>query len=298
MEAKDDPTTYAAKVDAGGGEILDDRPGEVFPWWSFSKSVIAACALRLVARGALELDEVLPSRPWTLRQLVQHRAGVSNYGRLLAYHEAVTHGDTPWTVAEMLDRVGPDLDFEPGRGWAYSNVGYFYVRRIIEETTNAEIGDAVRQLVLDPLDLESVSLAREPDDLTRTVWGNPGGYHPEWVYHGLLIGTAMDAVRFLAALTSGTLLPGDLLATMRAAHPLGGAIAGRPWETAGYGLGLMIGQMTTVGLAIGHSGVGPDTVSAVYWFPDCHPQCLVAAFARGSDECIPEHAAARLATQT
>ena len=94
MEAKDDPTTYAAKIDAGGREILDDRPGEVFPWWSFSKSVMAACALRLVARGALELDEVLPGRPWTLRQLLQHRAGVSNYttGRLPAYREAVARG--------------------------------------------------------------------------------------------------------------------------------------------------------------------------------------------------------------
>lgn len=42
----------------------------------------------------------------------------------------------------------------------------------------------------------------------------------------------------------------------------------RPWETTGYGLGLMIGQMTSAGAAFGHSGAGPGNVSAVYHFSD------------------------------
>jgi CubicO group peptidase (beta-lactamase class C family) len=56
------------------------------PWWSFSKTVIAAAALALVRDGRLVLDEPLPTRPYTLRQLLQHRAGLTENGRLRAYH--------------------------------------------------------------------------------------------------------------------------------------------------------------------------------------------------------------------
>jgi len=53
---------------------------------------IAAGALALVRDGQLALDEPLPDRPYTLRQLLQHRAGVADYGKLSAYHDADGHG--------------------------------------------------------------------------------------------------------------------------------------------------------------------------------------------------------------
>ena len=38
------------------------------PWWSFSKTVLAATALALVAEGRLSLDEPLEGRGFSLRQ--------------------------------------------------------------------------------------------------------------------------------------------------------------------------------------------------------------------------------------
>jgi CubicO group peptidase (beta-lactamase class C family) len=49
------------------------------PWWSFTKTVIAAGALALVRDGRLTLDEPLAKRPYSLRQLLQHRAGVTKW---------------------------------------------------------------------------------------------------------------------------------------------------------------------------------------------------------------------------
>lgn len=53
---------------AEGGAIIGERDaGAVVPWWSFTKTVIAAAALTLVRDGKLDLDEPMQSKPLTLR---------------------------------------------------------------------------------------------------------------------------------------------------------------------------------------------------------------------------------------
>src|ERR1700694_1626108 len=267
---KDEPF-FTARIDANGGPESCADQARV-PWWSFTKTALATAALQLVAQGNLTLDDRIDSRPYTLRQLLQHRAGVPNYGSLAPYHEAVRDGEKPWDVGQLLDRVAADhLDFEPGHGWSYSNVGYFFVRQSIEEATGRDIGGALRYLVFDALELDSVRLVTTAGELADTAWGNRSRYDPGWVYHGLLAGTPGDAVRFLHKLMSGDVLPPALLTEMTTCHSIGGRWPDRPWETTGYGLGLMIGQMTSAGIAIGHSGAGAGSTNAVYHFGDRTP---------------------------
>jgi len=291
-----DQSFLIARIDAAGGPETDADHASV-PWWSFTKTALATAALQLVGRGHFRLDERINGRPFTLRQLLQHRAGVPNYGALASYHEAVRRGEKPWEIGELLERVAADrLDFEPGHGWRYSNVGYFFVRQLIEEAIHLDIGSALQSLVFDGLGLGSVRIANSPEDLAKTAWGNRAAYHPGWVYHGLLIGTPGDAVRFLHSLMSGDVLPRELLTEMTTPHPIGEhSLPGRPWETTGYGLGLMIGRMASAGIAIGHSGGGPGSVSAVYHFGDRPTPCTVAAFATGDQEATAEYEVARLA---
>jgi D-alanyl-D-alanine carboxypeptidase len=286
-----------ARIDATAPRGHDADQVRV-PWWSFTKTALAAAALKLVAQGRLALDEQIGGRRYTLRQLLRHQAGLPDYGGLASYHQAVADGEKPWDVDELLSRVAADrLDFEPGQGWRYSNVGYLLVRRIIERTTGEDIGGALRHLVFDALGLSSVRMVATARDLAGTAWGNHDNYDPGWVYHGLLAGTPMDAARFLQRLMSGGVLPAALLTEMTTCHPLGGALPGRPWETHGYGLGLMIGRMTSAGLAMGHSGAGPGSVSAVYHFGDRKKPCTVAAFALADTEGVAENEVARLAAE-
>ncbi len=272
-----------ARIDTNGGpDNASDQ--HCVPWWSFTKTALATAALQLAGRGDLDLDARIENCPYTLRQLLQHRAGVPNYGDLPSYHEAVRRGEMPWDEEEMLNRVAADhLDYEPGHGWNYSNVGYYLVRRKIEQVTAQGIGSALRRLVFDPLGLASVRLASTVEDLAATAWGNPSQYHPGWVYHGLLVGTPGDAACFLHKLISGEVVRPDLLVEATAPHPVGGPWPDRPWRTGGYGLGLMIGE-SSAGTAIGHSGAGPGSVAAIYHFCDRALPCTVAAFARGEDE--------------
>src|ERR1700704_1720624 len=122
----------------------------LFPWWSITKSVLAAAALRLADQGRLSLDDFYDHHPYTIRQLLQHSAGLNNYGGA-AYRDAVAAGDPVWPVAELLARVNAErLIFTPGRDWAYSNVGYIFVRQLIGEKAGLELGGALRMLLFSP----------------------------------------------------------------------------------------------------------------------------------------------------
>ena len=175
-------------------------------------------------------------------------------------------------------------------GWSYSNTGYFLVRRLIEQTTGSDIEPALNALVLSPLGIADVFIARTRTDLGEAPGATDDDFHPGWVAHGLLIGHPADAALFMHRLFTGTLLPAPLRKAMRERHPVNVDLPDRPWRTAGYGLGLMMDIASPHGLCIGHSGQGPDSVAAAYHFPDLDPPRTVAAFAPTDDQGIAERA--------
>lgn len=266
---------------AGAGAIQD-----IFPWWSFTKTVLAIAALRLVEAGKLELDVPRPNKSYSLRQLLLHRAGVPNYGQLGAYHAAVDRGEDAWPRERLLEAARADtLDFEPGAGWNYSNIGYLFVRDAIEEAARLPLGEALDTWVLAPLGLPSVRLATERDGFETIFWPGLRNYDPRWVYHGCLIGTPIDAVRLLDALFRGELLNrSSLKMIFERSSRLGNASSHRPWTESSYALGVMSGVMGEAGRAWGHSGSGPHASNAIYHFPDLPRPITVATFANGGFE--------------
>ncbi len=291
------------------------------PWWSFGKTLLAACVLRLAEAGRVKLDQPpalpdhtaawlrnglpagSPGLPWTVRQLLQHTAGIDDYGPLAAYHDAVAAGAPPWGDAALYRRVSPtDLIFAPGAGWRYSNVGYLLLRRLVERVLDRDLGEALHRLVLVPLGLRDCRMAAAPADLGNLALAVPPGYDPGWVFHGLVIGPVDQAAIALHRLWHGDLLSPASRAAMATAVPAGGPIAGRPWLRPGYGLGLMIGAMREVvefpgdgaGACdlLGHSAGGPGSSGAVYTAAHGQP-ATAAAFTAGTDEGPAEFAVLR-----
>jgi CubicO group peptidase (beta-lactamase class C family) len=254
---------YAVSRD---GTIVNERGGAmIVPWWSFTKTVIAAAVLRLVQDGRLRLDETLDGKSYSLRQLLQHRAGLPDYGALPEYHAAVARGDQPWPAQELLCRVGAERPrYRPGTGWQYSNVGYRIVRQQIERTTGTDLQAALRLLVLDSIGVEGIRLATMPADLVNVTMGNASDYHPGWVYHGLLVGPVRSAAILLDRLIGTNFLAAKLRERMLQPHVVGGSIADRPWKVPGYGFGMMCGESTDGHHVAGHTGSGPGSVIAVY----------------------------------
>lgn len=107
--------TLLAIVDSG--TLVANRGSDsVVPWWSFTKLVIAAAALCLVRDRKVALDELLEERPFTLRQLPQHQAGVAEYGAIAEYHAAVARDEEPWPIATLLERAEADrLRYPPAK---------------------------------------------------------------------------------------------------------------------------------------------------------------------------------------
>ena len=243
-----------------------DRLEPMVPWWSFTKTVLAATALSLVRDGLIRLDDPVLDQPFTLRQLLRHEAGLADYGELAQYHAAVSNNEPAWPANEMMQRLnGAQLRYSPGTGWRYSNVGYWFIARLIERLTDLTLDDAVIQRALCPLGLSNVRFAKTRADLQATHTASSSNYDPAWVYHGLLIG------------------PG-LLLEMQTARRLGGPSPGRPWITPGYGLGVMQGSIDGGYSLCGHTGCGPGSVIAVYRVCDGDASACSAVFAAGASE--------------
>lgn len=293
---------------AGFEDLVETKPldpGALFYIYSATKTLIAALVLLLVERGQVELDEsfqtYLPEidllQPVSVRQLLNHTGGIPDYGGLPQYYAAVkAHPAKSWTDAEFLAATLPGgLAFPPGQGWGYSNIGYLFLRRLVERAFDAPLGMALREHIFTPLGLVSPFVAQSLDDARQLTPGYSrlfapddgmgdvrARYHPGWVSHGVVISTALDLARALDGLLSGSLLSAASRAAMLQAvdvpvqHPL----FGRP----GYGLGLMIDQGSRYGMLAGHGGGGPGYAAGVLYLPDANGRRITSAALANSDQ--------------
>jgi CubicO group peptidase (beta-lactamase class C family) len=280
---------------SNGALLTPQQPDTTVPWWSFTKTVLAAAALSLVRDRLIDLDDTLPEGPFTLRQLLRHEAGLADYSELTDYHAAVARNETPWPADEMLQRLDASrLRYTPGDGWRYSNVGYLFIVRLIERITGLPLEDALTQRVFSPLDLSLVRLAKTHADLAAVNMGSASAYDPGWVYHGLLVGPLSEAALCLNRLLASDWLPQSLLQEMQTVRTLGGPIPGRPWTSPGYGLGLMRGGVEGQRILSGHTGAGPGSVVAVYHCAEGNNAKSCAVFCEDGDQGTVEAQTVRL----
>jgi D-alanyl-D-alanine carboxypeptidase len=129
--------------------------------YSMTKTFTAIATLQLAEQKRLSLDDVidryLPNTVYhghgiTLHQLLTHTSGLPNPIPLRWVHLAAEHSrfDEAEALAVVL-RKHADLTFEPGRKFAYSNIGYWLLGKVIEQVTGQSYAAYVRQNVLQPL---------------------------------------------------------------------------------------------------------------------------------------------------
>ena len=280
-----------------GAIVSGDANDAPVLWWSFGKTALAAAVLTLVRDGKADLDAAMPDGPFTLRQALQHRAGLPDYGYLPIYHQAVAAGGEPWTDDEFIARTlrNERLRHPDFGSFFYSNIGYLFVRRYLEAALGQPIGEILQERLFGPLGVRNVRQALTPADLLPTRWGNAHSYHPGWVAHGLLIGPLASAALFLDRLITSPLIPPALLKEMRGSVICGGPLEGRPFVQPSYGLGVMMDPKAPSGRMVGHTGQGPGSTIAVYRFPDAVPDCTIAAASPSQDQGVVEWAAVRAA---
>ena len=161
------------------------EPTSLFRLASLSKTITAVTVLQLVQEGRLKLDDkVLPllgeigpradriadSRVHdiTVRHLLQHSGGFdrdrSGDAVFLPGAAAAARRqggslppDCPTVLRDTLERK---LDFAPGEVFAYSNVGYCILGRVVERVTGAPYETHVREHVLAPAGATRMRIGR------------------------------------------------------------------------------------------------------------------------------------------
>ena len=255
----------------------------VFRIASVTKIFVAASILKLAETGALSLDdtiaarlpEIRDGRGMTIRQVLQHTAGVSDTAPFRPPASPQAY-DRAARLADIGRRPG---DFPPGSNWRYSNAGYIVLGGLIERVTGEPWHVTIEKQFLVPLGLQHTRYAEQ----APLVPGRASGYTtdrgagavrnvafisptvPDAA--GALVSTAKDLARWMRALARGrAITPGGFQQMITPAA-----------ETSGpsrYGLGVYVWQVRGETM-IGHTGQIPGFASVAGYLPS-HDLTVVA----------------------
>src|SRR5262245_19611887 len=242
---------------------------------SVAKAFSGACALALVQKGLLSLDDTLaerlPSLPsaWgsvTVRQLLNHTSGVPDFIKKTAFKKTVSSSPTVAPPPEkLLDFIAKDrLVFPPGAKYEYSNSDNIIVGLIVQAVTKKPYADALRELVYTPLELAQTILPIGPELPAPFIhgYGREGSSAPEdisesfasgWAWASVgIISTPHDLNRFIRGYVGGKLFGTEVEKQQRAFIPGSGSEPPGPGVNAA-GLALYR-YKTRCGTMYGHSG--------------------------------------------
>jgi D-alanyl-D-alanine carboxypeptidase len=164
-----------------------------FRYASLSKLLTADAVLARINSGALSLDDRLvgylselpPLRDAriadiTIDQLLRHRAG---FDRLKTQDPMTAHGKRPWCPDRLAELASQRLDFEPGRRFAYANLGYCLLGSVLERLEGKSfpeiMEDDYRIAARGMVYLDGPYLADE----VRYDFRNSGFYGPDYHRH-------------------------------------------------------------------------------------------------------------------
>jgi N-acyl-D-amino-acid deacylase len=167
-------------------------PTSLFRIASVSKPITAAAVLHLAEKGRLGLDDraldhvkykphlgpgAKPDPRWkdvTVLQLLRHTGGWDRDNSFdpigIPLEIANALGIKPPVRPEHIVRymMGQPLDFDPGKRYAYSNLGYLLLGRVIEAVSGRPYETYVREEVLAPLGIKEARLGKAlPEDRAK-----------------------------------------------------------------------------------------------------------------------------------
>jgi CubicO group peptidase (beta-lactamase class C family) len=211
---------------------IRNTPRTVFDIGSITKALTSAAALALVEDGRLNLSdrlgELLPGVPAdkqaiTLRQLLEHRAGLPEY-----VVDAPGGDFLELSRDEALGRIfRRPLRFEPGTKYGYSDAGYTVAAAVIEDAAGQPFEDFLRERILAPGGMWSAGFYGDRWRRSRVALGYGGRTHgarnaPDAWSHvswslkgaGGVVASARDLVTWTRRLWSGRVLEQDTVRTL------------------------------------------------------------------------------------
>ena len=155
------------------------KPETVFQSGSVGKQFAATAVMMLVEEGKVGLDDSIakyfkdapPSwKPVTVRQLLSHTAGFTDYPQDFDFHK--DYKDTEAYENQLLKAIaGIPLAFPPGTKWSYSNLGYATLGILIRRVTGKFYGDVLQERIFQPLGMQTTRIISETDIIPNRAAG-------------------------------------------------------------------------------------------------------------------------------
>lgn len=244
-----------AAVAVSGSRALPDgqevTSQTAFLWFSMTKIVTATVAMQLSEEGVLDLDEpigrhlgeVVPTQVGgvTSRHLLSHTSGLPNPVPLRWVHSAGVEGpdvrELVWRLAQKHKR----LQHDPGRVARYTNLGFLLLGAVLEISAKTPFTSLVRRRVLEPLGMSRTGFVYPSEDralghhragrlaglaaraiVPRSIGLQRSGrflrldpFYVDGPAYGGLVGSVIDAAKFLHGHVSGGILSNDGMEAMR-----------------------------------------------------------------------------------
>ena len=258
-----------------------DRPYYIY---SISKTLTATAIMSLCEQQGDFLDErfssffpdsTIPTEV-TIRQLLNHTSGLSDYFASKEYRQALSENPTlPWTYGELMKfglRETPL--FEAGTAWSYSNPGYALLEELIERKSGMEYYEYVREAIINKIPLSYTKPFLEVDHDCELLEGEDRSfsgdfrilYDPGWIAPACFISTVGDVAKFYDALFGYKIVNEGSVKEMTKTVDV---LPNPPEESIpSYGLGLMHGRNSPLGDSYGHGGGGPGYTTFALHYPE------------------------------
>ena len=241
---------------------------------SMGKMFTAILTLQLVEDDSIKLDDPISKHlPWfkhprandiTIHQLLCHRSGLKGY-----FDEQI-EGRLDFFIPqrEVLDKMAQlELNFEPGKGYDYSNTGYLLLGEIIMKYRNADYYVVQQNRIFEPLGMtntyNSTSIYGPGAPVYYLQDGRPATPFPHSNYRGDggSKSTLNDLHKFMLALGSDKLLKPkswDLMFTEYSFPEEATRPFGAHFFPYGYGCGFfeLPYSHNEKAIAVGHAGAG------------------------------------------
>ncbi|MDR6967281.1 CubicO group peptidase (beta-lactamase class C family) [Flavobacterium arsenatis] len=194
---------------------------------SVSKVLTAAATMELVHSGKIKLDQkvntILKTFPYeeiTVRTLLNHRSGLTNYAYYFDDREKWNHSKllTNQDILDLFIKYDAGLDFKTDKKFAYCNTNYAMLALIIEKITGMHYAAAMKKIIFEPLGMKHTFVIDFEKDITKVSQSYKGNYkkyelnHLDQVYGDKNIySTARDLLKFDLATSSPDYLTPDLV---------------------------------------------------------------------------------------
>ncbi len=240
---------------------------------SVSKNFTATMVMRLQELGYLSIEDRLAQHlvvpglangdTMTIRQLLNHTAGVGNY---LDSSQSFLSSTSAWRtytnedIVAYINQVGPSG--APGASYTYSNGNFFVLGMLVEKKLGVSIQAAMSQLITQPLGLTQTfsDITSSPTQRISNLVESSRAYAYSTTSvkgAGGVVSTSDEVAKYMRAIFGGSLLSATSVAAMKTPST----------QSTTYGLGTILFKDSAGVPYFGHTGTLLNYKSRAYYVP-------------------------------